>query len=147
LTAPIDAVRVGVPESVRELIENHFDRLDTRDQRILEAASVAGTEFSVAAIAAALEGDLEDVETRCGGLSSRHRFIKYSGTQLLPTGQTVSRFAFVHAMYQQVLYERLLPSRRVRAHRRIGERGEEAYGAKHEACPTCALEPHRLPAE
>jgi predicted ATPase/DNA-binding XRE family transcriptional regulator len=130
LTAPIDTVRVGVPESIRELIENHFDRLDTRDRRILEAASVAGTEFSVAAVTAALEDDLGDVEIRCDELSSRHQFIKYSGTQLLPNGRTVSRFAFVHAVYQQVLYERLLPSRCVQAHRRIGQRGEEVYGER-----------------
>ena len=130
LTAPIDTVRVGVPESIRELIENHFDRLETRDQRILEAASVAGDEFSVAAVAAALEDDVGDVEMRCDELSSRHQFIKHSGTQLLPNGRTVSRFAFVHAVYQQVLYERLLPSRRVQAHRRIGERGEEVYGER-----------------
>jgi predicted ATPase/transcriptional regulator with XRE-family HTH domain len=128
LTAPIDTVRVGVPESIRELIENHFDRLDMRDQRILEAASVAGTEFSAAAVAAALEDDLGDVEIRCDELSSRHQFIKGTGSQLLPNGRTVSRFAFVHAVYQQVLYERLLPSRRVQAHRRIGHRGEEVYG-------------------
>jgi predicted ATPase/DNA-binding XRE family transcriptional regulator len=130
LTAPIDRVRVGVPESIRELIENHFDRLDTRDRRILESASVAGTDFSVAAVAAALDDDLGDVEARCDELSSRHQFIKYSGTQLLPNGHTVTRFAFVHAVYQQVLYERLSPSRRVQAHRRIGQRGENVYGER-----------------
>jgi predicted ATPase len=130
LTAPIDTVRVGVPESIRALIEHHFDRLDTRDQRILEAASVAGTECSVAAVAAALEDDLADLESRCDELSRGHQFLKYSGTQQLPNGRTVSRFAFVHAVYQQVLYERLLPSRRVQAHRRIGERQEEIYGER-----------------
>ena len=41
LTVPIDAVTVGVPDSVRHLIENQFDRLDAHDQRIVEAASVA----------------------------------------------------------------------------------------------------------
>jgi predicted ATPase len=130
LTAPIDTVRVGVPESIRQLIESHFDRLDARDQRILEAGSVAGTEFSAAAVAASLDDDLGEVEIQCDELSSRHQFIKYSDTQLLPNGRTVSRFAFVHAVYQQVLYERLLPSRRVHAHRRIGQCGEEVYGER-----------------
>lgn len=130
LTAPIDAIRVGVPESIRELVASHFDRLEPRDQRILEAASVAGAEFSAAAVAAALEDDLGAVEVRCDELSGRHQFIRFSGTQLLPDGRTVSRFAFVHAVYEQVLYERLLPSRRVQAHRRIAERGEEVYGTR-----------------
>jgi predicted ATPase/DNA-binding XRE family transcriptional regulator/energy-coupling factor transporter ATP-binding protein EcfA2 len=128
LTAAIDTVKVGVPDSIRQLIQNNFDRLDARDQCIVEAASVAGTEFSVAAVSAVLGDDLEDVEIRCDALSSRHQFIEYFGTQLLPTGQTVSRFRFVHAVYQQFLYERMLTSRRVHAHRRIGHRGEEVYG-------------------
>jgi predicted ATPase/DNA-binding XRE family transcriptional regulator len=130
LTVPIDAVKVGVPDSIRQLIEGHFDRLDARHQRIVEAASVAGMEFSVAAVSAVLGGDLEDVETQCDELSSRHQFIRYCGTQLLPNGQTVSRFGFVHAVYQQVLYERMLPSRRVHAHRRIGQQGEAVYGTR-----------------
>jgi predicted ATPase/DNA-binding XRE family transcriptional regulator/energy-coupling factor transporter ATP-binding protein EcfA2 len=130
LTVPVETIRVGVPESIRQLIENNFDRLDARDQRVLEAGSVAGTEFSVAAVAAALGDDFEEVEIRCDELSSRQQFIKYSGTQPLPNGPAVSRFAFAHAVYQQVLYERLLPSRRVQAHRRIGQRGEELYGER-----------------
>ena len=130
LTASIDTVTVGVPDSVRHLIDNQFDRLDAHDQRIVEAASVAGTEFSVAAVSAVLGDDLEDVETRCDELSSRHQFIKYSGSQLLPNAQSVSRFRFVHAVYQQVLYERMSASRRVHAHRRIGQCGEEVYGER-----------------
>jgi predicted ATPase len=130
LAAPIDAIRVGVPESIRELVVNQFDRLDTRDRRILEAASVAGAEFSVAAAAAALDDDVAAVEIRCGELSSRQQFIKYSGSQLLPNGHNASRFAFGHAVYQQVLYERQWPSMRVEAHRRIAQRGEEVYGER-----------------
>jgi predicted ATPase/transcriptional regulator with XRE-family HTH domain len=130
LTAAIDTVKVGVPDSIRQLIHNQFDRLDVRDRNIVEAASVAGAEFSVAAVSAVLGDDLEDVESRCDALSGRHQFIEYSGTQLFPNGQTVSRFRFVHAVYQQVLYERLLASRRVDAHRRIGHRGEDVYGTR-----------------
>jgi acyl-CoA synthetase (AMP-forming)/AMP-acid ligase II/acyl carrier protein len=64
LTAPLGTVSIEVPQSIRELIANHFDRLDRQDQRVLEAASVAGAEFSVAAVAAALEDDSVNVETR-----------------------------------------------------------------------------------
>jgi predicted ATPase len=130
LTAAIDTVKVGVPDSIRQLIHNQFDRLDARDQHIVEAASVAGIEFSVAAVSAALGDDLESVEIRCDELSSRHQFITLCGTELLPNGQTVGRFRFVHAVYQQVLYERMSPSRRVHAHQRIGHRGEDVYGTR-----------------
>jgi predicted ATPase len=130
LTAAIDTVQVGVPDSIRQLIENQFDRLDARDQYIVEAASVAGVEFSAAAVSAVLGDDLENVEIRCDELSSQHQFMRFCGTQLLPNGQTVSRFRFVHAVYQQVLYERMLASRRVHAHQRIGHCGEEVYGTR-----------------
>src|SRR6185436_13860646 len=73
LTAPIDAVKVGVPDSIRQLIETQVDRLEARDRRILEAASVAGTEFSALAVSAALIDDLADVEIRCEELSRRHQ--------------------------------------------------------------------------
>jgi hypothetical protein len=40
------------------------------------------------------------------------------------------RYEFLHALYRQVLYERLAAARRVRLHRRIGEIEESAYGAR-----------------
>jgi len=128
LTAPIDTVKLGVPDSIRQLIETQVDRLDAVDQRILEAASVAGAEFPSAAVSAALDADLADVELRCEELSRRHQFIKECATELLPNGQAVGRFGFVHAIYRHVLYERMSASRRIQLHRRIGVHGEELYG-------------------
>jgi DNA-binding winged helix-turn-helix (wHTH) protein/predicted ATPase len=130
LRVPIETVKLGVPESIRQLIETQVDRLDARDQRILEAASVAGTECSAAAVAAALGDDLADVESRCEALSRRHQFIRECGAHLLPNGQAVGRFRFVHAVYRHVLYERLSASRRMQLHQRIGRQGEELYGAR-----------------
>ena len=126
--APLDALKVGVPDSIRQLIETQVDRLDARDQRILEAASVAGAEFSVAAVAAALDEPVGDLETRCEELARRHQFIRECGVQVLPTGDAVSRHGFIHAVYRHVCYERLSASRRVQLHRRIGQRGEALYG-------------------
>ena len=39
-------------------------------------------------------------------------------------------YRFQHALYQQVLYERLGTARRVQLHRRIGARLEAGYGAR-----------------
>ncbi len=130
LTAPIDTVKLGVPDSIRQLIENQVERLDARDQRILEAASVVGTEFAVVAVAAALDHDLTDVEIRCEELSRRHQFIKECGAQLSPDGDAVGRFGFVHAVYRHVLYDRMSVSRRMHLHHRIGRRDEEVYGVR-----------------
>ena len=119
MTVPINRVKVGVPESIRQLIETQLDRLDEREQRTLEAASVAGHDFPVIAVSAALEEDAGAIEARCEELSRRHQFIKESGAQLLPNGQAAGRFAFVHAVYRQVLYNRLSTSRRMLLHRRV----------------------------
>jgi DNA-binding winged helix-turn-helix (wHTH) protein/tetratricopeptide (TPR) repeat protein len=127
LTAPIDEVKLGVPDSIRQLIETQIDRLDPADQRILEGASVAGAEFPLPAVFAALDDEASDIEARCEELSRRHQFIKECGAQVLPDGQAVGRFGFVHAVYRHVLYERMSASRRMQLHRRIGVRGEELY--------------------
>jgi predicted ATPase len=39
-----------------------------------------------------------------------------------------ARYGFLHALYQDVLYQRLTARRRQRLHQRIGEREEQAYG-------------------
>ena len=130
VTARLNAVKVAVPDSIRQLIETQVGRLDVRDQRILEAASVAGTEFPVVAVSAALDDGLEDVEGRCEELSRRHQFIRELGAQLLPNGQAFGRFNFVHALYRHVLYDRISASRRMQLHRQVGLRGEELYGTR-----------------
>src|SRR6185295_6500700 len=111
----------------RHLIDTHIERLDAGDQRILEAASVAGAEFSIASVAAALDTDPAEVDARCDALSRRHQFIRDAGGEVLPTGETAGRYGFVHAVYRHVLYERLSVSRRALLHRRIGDQREALY--------------------
>jgi len=140
LTAALDTVKVGVPDSIRQLIETQIDRLDAHDQRILEAASVAGAEFNAMAVSAGLDEPVADVEARCDELARRHQFIRECGVQVLPAGDTVSRHGFVHAVYRHVFYERVSASRRLLLHRRIGNRGEELYGDRaHEIAAELAM--------
>src|SRR5262249_28098546 len=96
MSAAIDTVKVGVPDSIRHLIETQIDRLDAGDQRILEAASVTGAEFSVASVSAALESDADEVALRCEGVSRRHQFIREWDVEIVPTGETIGRHGFVH---------------------------------------------------
>jgi predicted ATPase len=140
LTAPIGTVKVGVPDSIRQLIEAQIDRLDESDQRILEAASVAGLGFQLPAVSAALDDETLDIEGRCEALSRHHQFIRECRAHTLPNGQAVGRFAFVHAVYRHVLYERVSASRRMHLHRRIGERAETVYGERaHEIAAELAM--------
>jgi DNA-binding winged helix-turn-helix (wHTH) protein/predicted ATPase len=128
LVVEIEKVQVGVPESIKQMIEKQIDHLDADDQRTLEAASVAGAEFSALAVAAGLEHAGTLLEMQCDQLARRRQFIQDCGVQELSNGQTVNRYGFIHALYQNVLYDRLSAFRRAQLHQRIGEWGEAFYG-------------------
>ncbi|MGH8008155.1 MAG: ATP-binding protein, partial [Candidatus Binatia bacterium] len=121
----------SVPDSLRQLIEKQFQRLTSEEQRLLEAASVAGAEFSVAAVAAGVQAAMDQVEEECGELARRGHFLRaQSGMETWPDGTVTGRYGFLHALYQNVLYERQTAGRRLRLHQRIGERMEAGYGER-----------------
>ena len=130
LVAEIEMVQIGVPDSIKQMIEKQIDALDPEVQRILEAASVAGREFSTLAVVAALGEDQTTVESLCDQLARQRRFINDHGVQVLPNGEVGGRYGFIHALYRRVLCERVSSSQRIQFHRRIGERGEEIYGER-----------------
>ena len=121
---------VEIPESLRQMIAQQFDSLLPEEQQVLEAASVAGSVCSAAAIAAGLEVEVEAVEARCAGLARRGQFLEASGLEHWPDGTVAERYKWRHAMYQEVVYERMPAGRRLRLHRRIGIREEAGYGAQ-----------------
>ncbi|HKA52950.1 MAG TPA: AAA family ATPase, partial [Candidatus Binatia bacterium] len=130
LQGSVEDVTSRVPESLRQLIEKQVERLATEEQRVLEAASVAGAEFSAAAVATGLGEEVERIEAWCEGLAHRGQFLRSHGTKTLPDGTVTGLYSFLHALYQKVLYDRLAATRRIRLHRRIGEGEEVAYGGR-----------------
>jgi predicted ATPase/DNA-binding winged helix-turn-helix (wHTH) protein len=130
LTAEIRNVDLGVPDSIRQMIENQLDHLDPSQQRTLEAASVAGAEFLTAAVAFALQEEGIAVEARCDQLARDRQLIRDYGAHVLPGGETVNRYGFIHALYRNVLYDRVSASRRTQLHRRLGEWWEALYGER-----------------
>ena len=116
-----------MPESLRQMIEKQIERLGLEDRHILEVASVAGMEFSAAAVAAGVEEEVVQVEARCEELVRRTQFLQSKGIEEWPDETVASRYGFIHALYQEVLYERIPAGRRQRLHQRIGERLEAAY--------------------
>ena len=72
----LDTVRLGVPDSVRQLIERQLEDAQPDEQAILVAASVAGAEFSAAAVAAALDQAMEPVEMCCATLARHGQFLQ-----------------------------------------------------------------------
>jgi DNA-binding winged helix-turn-helix (wHTH) protein/tetratricopeptide (TPR) repeat protein len=125
-----DAVTRAIPVTIQQFIEQQLDRLSTEEQRLLEAASVAGAEFSTATIAAGIVEELETVETRCAALARRKQFLRRGEEERWPDGTTASRYAFLHSLYQEVLYMRVSAGQRANLHKRIGDRVERGYGER-----------------
>jgi len=124
------AADLEVPESLNKMVERQIDGLSQEDRRILEAASVAGVVFSGASVAFILEEGVEPTEERLRGLARRGSFVKPVDRQVWPDGTQSDGYAFIHALYQNVLYERISASRRARMHRLAGECLEAAYGLR-----------------
>jgi DNA-binding winged helix-turn-helix (wHTH) protein/predicted ATPase len=126
----LEAVAACVPDSIRHLIEHQLTHVSAEEQDILAVASVAGVEFSAAAVAAGAEQDTEYVETHCDALARRGQFLVSRGIDEWPDGTVATRYRFSHDLYHEVLYDRVPTSRRVRWHRHIGVWLEAGYGAK-----------------
>lgn len=117
-----DVAQVEIPEHVQQLIHRQVERLPEADQRLLEGASVAGTEFEVATVAAALQWELDRAEDACEQLAWQGLFLEACGVAEWADGTVSGRYRFRHVMYQQVIYARISAARQVRLNRRMGHR-------------------------
>lgn len=121
---------LGLPTSLKRMIECQIERLDDAEIRLLEAASAVGIEPSSQELESALEGNLEQIEDACGALAHRHQFLRYVGLREWPDGTRGERYAFAHALYQRTLYQRIPDGRKQRLHRRIADRLERGYASR-----------------
>lgn len=126
----LDAGSINMPGNILQMVERNLEQLAPEQQRILEASSVAGAEFSAAAVAAALECSSNDIEACCAHLSRGELFVRASGVSQWPDGTVAASFRFHHALYRDVLYQRVPAGHRTQMHRRIAMREESAYGER-----------------
>ena len=124
------SVIVDIPESLRHVIDQQLEQLHPAERACLEAASVAGREFSAAAVAAGTDDRVEELEARYAALARRGQFVQACGTETWPDGTITARYGFTHDLYQQVAYQRLGATHRVRLHRQLARRLEAAYGPR-----------------
>jgi predicted ATPase len=125
-----DAKVASLPEGLQQFLMRRIEDFSPEVRQVLEAASVVGEEFAVAAVAAGAQCPVEDVEARCDALAAQHHFIDDTGLTTWPDATSGGSYRFQHALYQQVLYEQLGSARRVQLHRRVGARLEAGYGAR-----------------
>lgn len=140
LQTAVSEVGRGVPESLRQLIDKHLERLSEEHQRLLEVASVVGVTFSAAVVAAGAEISVAQVEELCEGLVRRGQFLQAQEPQFLPDGTLCGSYGFQHALQHAVVYERMPNLRRMRLHRRVADGEEQIYGARaHEIAAELAV--------
>jgi hypothetical protein len=61
----VEAIEARAPQNLWQMIEKQINRLSLEEQRVLEAASIAGVEFVAVAGAAALGTEVEQIEEGC----------------------------------------------------------------------------------
>ena len=130
-----------VPDTLRKLIEQQLGQPGRDDQRLLEAASVAGKEFGTAVVAAAVDRTTEHVETCLDALARRGQFVRAHGVAAWPDGTLASRYTFIHDLYRAALYDRVPAGQRAQWHRHIGLRLEAGYESRAPELATELAEP------
>ena len=126
----VDPGFLGIPVDVRRTIDRQLDRLNEAERRLLEVASVVGPVFAAAAVSAAADVAIEDVEDTLGTLARRNAFVHEGQAVAWPDGTVSTAFHFFHALYREVLLARLSVGRRTVLHRLVGMRLETAYGQR-----------------
>ncbi len=119
-----------MPASLRQLLERQLDQLGAAERTLVEVASVAGLEFSAAALAAGLGADPAEAEASCETLARREQWLAPRGSVEWPDRTFSARYGFVHALYRDVAYRRIPAARHAQLHLRIGERLETAFGPR-----------------
>ncbi|ARO87899.1 transcriptional regulator [Nitrosospira lacus] len=118
----------ALPDTIRRVIGREIERLSPDEQRVLEIASVIGVHFSVILLGAVLDMETAEVDRSCDALVRRGQILLPDGMEQGSQGDVVGHYAFRHALYVEVLYQRLVPGQIIRLHLRIGECLEEVHG-------------------
>jgi DNA-binding SARP family transcriptional activator/tetratricopeptide (TPR) repeat protein len=111
--------KLGIPDGVREAIEQRLARLPRDARRIVTMAAAIGRSFSVAVLEDLAEVPGERLLVALEDAAERRIVEEEAG----PPG----RYAFAHALIRETLYASLSGPRRVSLHRRIGAILEERH--------------------
>jgi DNA-binding winged helix-turn-helix (wHTH) protein/predicted ATPase len=118
LSITLDKAAFEVPPTIQEIIEHQIKKCNRQEQRLIEAASVVGTEFPVSAVAAVLHEKPDWIASVCASLSQRRIFLEPADLSQTKGKQEV-RYKFSHGLYQVICYQRLSEALRSRLHRSV----------------------------
>jgi predicted ATPase len=110
------------------MIRQKSEALEPGARLALQYASVEGEEFLSSVVARLLDIEQLRAEEELASLAQTQRLIRVRGEEELPDGALATRYAFVHALYQNVFYEELVGARRTQLHAIAGEQLLRHYG-------------------
>jgi DNA-binding NarL/FixJ family response regulator len=119
----------GLPQDLETLLGERLGRLTDATQAVLGVAAVAGRDVSHVLLERI--ADLSDAEL----LAALREAIEQQVLVLVESATHDARYSFRHALIQEAIYGRLLPTERLRLHRRIvdallgGDGGDETAAA------------------
>ncbi|MGL4648474.1 MAG: ATP-binding protein, partial [Caldilineaceae bacterium] len=124
------AVWNRLPPRIEAVIAEHIERLPGEWRALLEVASVEGLVFSAEVLAQVAHFDEGRVlHALSEPLRQQHHLVlPEAQLRVGPEGHRLSRYRFVHNLYQQYLYSRLDDSNRSFLHEEVGRAIEETYG-------------------
>lgn len=138
-----------LPETVRSMIQRKLERLGENDRSLLSVAAAQGFQFDSTVVAEAAGLDPADVEERLQVLDRVHGLVRLLREDEFADGTPTLRYSFVHVLYQQALFNGLLPTRRRAVNKALAEAWEKHLGDEPSAFAAelaCLYEAGREPA-
>ena len=125
-----DPANLAVPSDLVEMFTAQFQNLTAEERAVLEAASVAGPNFTPWTVARALGRDIEHVEATAQHMAWSHLFLRAASPEA--NSKLAANYDFAHALHHQVIYEQIPDGRRRRLHQAIGEALEARFGERRD---------------
>jgi len=119
-------VTLGIPQGVREVIDQRLGRLSENCVQVLTTASIIGRQFDFTLLRTLSSEIPEDEVLKAIDEAVRSHLIEESDG-------LIDSYQFSHAVVQQTLAGELTTSRKARLHARIAETIEEIYAGDEEA--------------
>jgi adenylate cyclase len=117
-----DDAALDVPPTIQGLLLSRLDRLAAAARRVIQGAAVLGPVFDLEL--------LREVAGEPGPLDATLELLRDAElVEEVGRGAGARRYRFSHALFQEVVYQNLLVSRRTELHERAGRALERACGA------------------
>src|SRR6202035_2620124 len=112
--------RIGVPQSVKDLLLRRLRRLDDDCKRLLTIAAVSGGEFALEQLEHVAELPADRVAETLEQAIEARIVDELAGS--------IGRYGFAHALIREAIYEQISLTRRAQLHRQIGHAIESVRG-------------------